>query len=355
LLREAAQLTIFVLRGELRVGETAVIKVVRQATWVIIGVLFTGHGFGAIGLIYAFLLSQLCSLILGLQKISIKFGYPSIEHAQSLLEFGKYNAVSSIGGYFYSWMDILIIGIFLTQAHVGAYEVAWKITMVVMLLSNAISTTLFPHISQWDHQDAHSGIETLIPKSIFPPLLIVIPIFFGTLVLSQEILRILFGAEFVFAWLVLIILTGEKIIQSIHVVLGKTLQGIDKPDLAAIATVISIVLNLVLNVILVWKFGIIGAAIATSASFVVNALLHAKYLSNYISIKLPTHKIIWSTLSAIAMTVVILPLKSIIGMNTIFSLLGIIIIGGVCYAMLVLLYPPIRSDAREAFMVIKPT
>nr|WP_244880104.1 polysaccharide biosynthesis C-terminal domain-containing protein [Natrinema pellirubrum] len=61
--------------------------------------------------------------------------------------------------------------------------------------------------------------------------------------------------------------------------------------MAAYATIASISLNLLLNIVLIWEFGIVGAAIATTISFAANTTLHIYYLNRFIDINLPLKEV----------------------------------------------------------------
>lgn len=340
--QEAAQLAIVVLKGELRVGETAVLDIARQVTWVGGGALLVGYGLEAEAMIFSLLAGMGVMLVWGWYKSSVPVRRPTISYARSLFDYSKYNVISSIGGYFYSWMDVAIIGLFLTQAHVGAYEIAWRVTAVVMLFSQAIAATLFPQVSRWNTENATNRIESTIRGAITPSLILVIPAFFGVILFSREILGIVFGPEFSVAWLVLITLIGEKFFQSIHVILGRSLQGIDRPDLAAKAGVVAMFLNLVLNLILIPQYGIVGAAVATTISFVCNTILHAYYLSRFLTIRIPYGEVAGLIVASLGMTVGLFIVSSTIVISTLPQLVTIVMIGGVLYGGFVLLVPSLR-------------
>jgi O-antigen/teichoic acid export membrane protein len=346
-LQEVALLSTAVLKGELRVGETAILKFARKATWAGVGTAFVIQDFGAVGLIYAVLAGQSVMLIWGWYKTSVPPTRPSMERARSLFDYGKYNVVSSVSGYFYSWMDIAIIGFFLTQAHVGAYEIAWRVTAIVMLLSKSIATAVFPQVSRWDADNVESRIESTIRETITPSIALVIPAFFGAVLFSREILSLVFGREFTIAWLVLIILMGEKFIQAIHVILGRSLQGIDRPDLAAKASAVSILLNFVLNVVLIHEFGFIGAALATTLSFSCNSLLHYYYLSKFLTVELPSLKLVGLFLAALAMSIVLFAIQTVAVIDTLPRLIAVILVGATAYSGFSLFVPSVRATVVE--------
>lgn len=342
-LQESANLTIQVLEGELRVGETAGPLFAQKVVYVGIGAALVFMGVGVRGVIYGLFTGFIVMLGWGVWRSSTTLGSPSLGHAQSLFEYSKYAFISSIGGYFYSWMDVVVLGFLLTQADVGAYEVAWRVAGVIMVFSGSIATTIFPQVSQWDAENATERIESLLPKTIAPALFIAIPSFFGVVLFSREILGLVFGTEYTAAWLVLIVLTGEKAVQSVHIVLGRSLQAIDHPGLAAKAGVISIALNLVLNVILVLEYGIVGAAVATALSFTVNSILHAYYLSRFVSIRIPYAQIGGCTAASVGMAFVLSVVESVVAIGSLPALLLIIILGVVVYTGFVLIIPQSRG------------
>lgn len=342
-LQEAARLTIQVLKGELRVGETAGPLFFRKLVYVAVGSVFVFMEAGVRGIIYGLLAGLVVMLGWGAWKSSTALNTPSLDQARSLFDYSKYAFVSSIGGYFYSWMDVAIIGLFLTQSEVGIYEISWRVTGIVMLFSSSIATAIFPQVSQWDAEDATERIESLLSDSIAPALLVAIPAFFGVILFPEEILGLVFGAEYTAGGLILIILMGEKVVQSVHIILGRSLQGINQPHLAAKAGVISMALNLVLNIILVIKFGIVGAAIATAFSFIVNSILHAYYLSRFISIRVPYVRVGGCIAASFGMAIVLSIVESAVMIRNLPMLLLIIGLGIVVYVGFALMIPPSRS------------
>lgn len=351
--RQAANLSLSVLRGELRVGETAIIEILRPLGWLVVGYILYLDGYGVHSLVYGYFFGSVLMLVAGWWKVSTPVGYPTLEHARSLFDYGRFSVVSAVGGYFYSWMDVAMLSMFaaaglaVTRGGIGAYENAWRLSLVVLLVSQSLATVLFPQVSQWNAEGAINRIESVIPTAILPALLFVIPAFVGTAILARSLLEILFGPEFTVAWLALIILSGEKILQAIHVVLGRSLQAIDRPDLAAYATVMSSLVNLVLNIIFIWKLGIVGAAIATTASFAVNTALHARYLNQFLNIEFPVWEGVWSIIASLVMGVCVYAAQSTIEINTIIELGGIIGLGALVYATIALVYRPIRETVHQ--------
>ncbi|ELZ30308.1 membrane protein involved in the export of O-antigen and teichoic acid [Halosimplex carlsbadense 2-9-1] len=351
--KQASDFSLNVLRGELRVGETALIEVIRPLCWLVVGYALYLEGFGVRGLIYGYLVGCILMAVVGWWKVSTGVSLPSLAHARSLLSFGKYSAIAETGGYIYSWIDVVILSLFVsygitaTRADIGAYENAWRLTLVVMLLSRSIATTVFPQFSRWESEDALKQIESVIPRATLPGLMIVIPAFAGTTILAEDLLSILFGPEFTVAALALTILAGERILQAFHSILGQVIWGINKPKLAAYPILISATVNLVLNVLLIWMFGIVGAAVATLVSSAVLLGFQIHYLRQFMEISLPIQEGAWCAVSASAMWVVVRLVYESMSVDSLLELAAIVAVGAVTYGLIIVLYKPLREFLTE--------
>lgn len=345
-LQQFSQLMIGTLHGENRVGKTAGIELLEQVSWIVTSVAVYYLDYGLMALIYGFLMGKTVKLLLAGARKRTPLGRPGRPHFRSLFDYSKFSVISSIGGFAYSWFDVLIIGFFLTASHVSAYEVAWRVTTFVLLFSKAVGLTVFPQISEWSSESAVDKIESLIPTASFASLSVSIPAFFGTVLFSTEIIEHLFGTEYLLASTAIVILMLETVFQSVHKVWGYSLQALDRPDQAAIATVIALATNVALNVALIPVFGLAGAASATAISFALNTALHAYFLSQSLSLSISYDRTLWSILASVGMTAVLYGVKTIVPVTSIAALLGLVGFGVIVYLAIILSYSPIRDDTR---------
>lgn len=347
------ELAISALQGELRVGETAILNLIRQTSWVSIGIVLFFFGFGTTALIYGLLLGVIVMSIWAAKRISTTLGHPSYEYARSIFDFAKYSFMGSIAWQIHNWMDILIIGWLLTQADIGTYEVAWRVAGVTIILSRAIAVAVLPQISAWEATNATKQIEGLFRDAITPALGLVIPAVFGAVILSREILGVLFGPEYTAGWLVLIVLIAGKLPESIQAIVARYLQGLNRPDLEARATVVATILNLVLNIVLISQFGLIGAAVATTVSYAAGTAIRLRYLSWLITIQFPYREISWCVLASVIMAGIVFWLRMSFSINSFLLLSGIIVAGAGVYTAVILTSSQLRTrvfnTARQFF------
>lgn len=344
IIEEAYQMVTHLLRGELRVSKSADILLLRQLVWVIGGgVSIEIFEYGAKGLIYTWVLGAAISFVIGLYIRSTPLGQPTRSKARSLLDYAKFDVVSGAGSTLFSWLDVVVIGFVLTQTKVGAYETAWRLSAVAVMFGLAIRNVIFPQISAWDSRGNREKVANMLTEMITASLFFVIPSFVGIVLLSEELLGIIFGQEFVIAAAALSVLTGQKLFQALNQTVGRTLQAIDFPDLAAYAMVAGILSNLLLNFVLVTLYGLVGAAIATITSYGLMISLRTYFLRQHLPVKFEWSDIGWCVTSAAVMGTVIWLIKSRIAIDTLPILTAVVLVGAAVYFVTVLISSSIRS------------
>jgi len=345
-LQEGGRVVFRVLRGEKRVSAAALLQSARIVLWISGGVFAALNGLGTMGLIYAYVGSYFVMFFIGTIVKNTGIGTFEISKCYSIISYAKHNVITSVGGQIYGWMDTAILGFFVGANLIAAYEVAWRISKLALVISNAVSQTTFPQISIWAKEREYQKIADTISKSLFPAFLISIPSFFGILLLAPDILRVVYGPEYHVAAGAFIILSFERIIRSVDQIYSRGLHAIDKPNLSVRATVVAIGANLVLNWFLIQELGIVGAALATSASFSLKFILEYRYLRSMIPSESLFNYPIRIIISSLVMFIVLLVLKRVVELNQIISLTVFIGAGAGCYFAILLLFSSMRMRVR---------
>jgi len=339
-----SSLMIKVVNAELRVGETAFIRFSQQVVWIVVSAGLVYVGYGTASLIYGLLAGYVLSIAWAGYIARTPFGRPTVRSARSIFDYSKYNFVASASWQIHNWADVMIIGFFLTSSLVGAYEIAWRVSVLSVFFVNAINTTIFPQVSAWDETGSEERIQSLIPVVLLWSLLLVVPAFFGTMVLSREILELVFGTGYGTASLVLVLLMGEKIVQALYRPLKRILEAVDRVDMAARATIVGIVSNVALNVVLVPLAGIVGAAVATGLSLCLMTALVVYYLNDSVEIVFPYRRAAWLVVCSATMSSALFALKSIRQPASIAGLVAMVVTGALLYFGLLLINPAFRSE-----------
>lgn len=187
------------------------------------------------------------------------------EWIKSTLPFGLSAMLLLINGR----TDILALGIFREDVEVGVYRVAVQMSLPVIFALQAVNAIQAPHIAHLYSTGDMKRLQKMITRSSQAILAFAVPAVLLIVLFGQFLIRILFGAEYVEAYVPLVILAIGKLVSagtgSVASLLNMT--GHEHDTMRSI--LMAVVVNLVLNFALTPTLGIIGAAIATAATLVV--------------------------------------------------------------------------------------
>jgi O-antigen/teichoic acid export membrane protein len=342
ILQEIGMASIAGLRGEKRVSETAIFAPLRTAIWTCLGALLAMLHFEALGLVYAFLSSLTVVAILGLWRLDTVPGLPTVDRIKSLVDYSKYALIGQVGGMINSWMDIIILGFFVTNSLIGAYEIAWRVAGVSMLVSQALRRTIFPEANSYT-EDKIPKLEGLIERTITPSLYIVIPSLVGVIVLGEAILRYAFSPEMAVASGALVVLLCGKVQRGFGIILISPMHALDRPDLAATASILGLVLNIVFNLAFIPQFGILGAAAGTTLAATVTTVVQMYYLRQFLEIRFPWRDMFWLVAASLIMGIVLTAFSTIRSPSSLIDVIIYVAVGGALYILLTGLKRDLRS------------
>jgi len=204
----------------------------------------------------------------------IKKGTPiGISYNQNLLKdsikYGLKAYFGNLAQFLNYRLDMFLVAAFLTPAAVGYYSVAVGIAEKLWMLPGAIATVLFPRISSLKDAEANN----LTPRVACFTFLITFVASLILAILAQPLIKILFGPAFLPSVTPLLILLPGIIALSGCKVLTADLAGRGKPQFGTYASFVSLGVNVPLNLWLIPKWGISGAAFASSVAYIIATIV----------------------------------------------------------------------------------
>lgn len=354
LLMQLSDFLISVLRGENKISESAYVEFLKEIGRVGVQVVLVAAGMGLYGLIGGLGIGLLISTCFGVALSRTGFKWPKMSNFRNIFNFTKYSYGNSISGLIYEWFDLLVIGLLLSPYYVGVYAVCWSFSMVVMLISEAVALSIFPTLSNQLSKNEHVDAKRIISDSMAYSPIIAIPAFAGALILAEDVLVVLYGAEFGTGWAVLIVLMGVRFVHSLQIIAVRAIEAMNRPDVIFKISMLVMGLNLVGDIVLVYYFGIIGAAVATliSMSVFLGAALY--YLKMLLDVQVPYRRIGNEVAAGIVMLVLIWGVDSILQSVLVHSALklAVLILSGiVCYASCLFMFDRnMVADLREKIL-----
>jgi O-antigen/teichoic acid export membrane protein len=167
--------------------------------------------------------------------------------------------------------DLLIVGTILEPAELGVYTAVVRTATLVAFLLSVASMVIQPTISSLHSQGRLVELRKFMRRAT--GTIFVVTFSFGLIVaLFGEFILAMFGSEFVTGYRSLVILVAGHVMVALFGPVTSLLIMTDRQYHAAALHVGSILLNILLNVLLIPRFGIEGAALATATSlFLANA------------------------------------------------------------------------------------
>ena len=169
------------------------------------------------------------------------------------------------------------LDIFLLKALVGSYELVGFYTAAVVLvkipyfLLFGLNAALFPSVAQSLRDPTSSKVKFYIKRSLRFTLLIVTPIAFLAAATSRELVSLIYTAQYISASEPLRILIFGYVFASLFLITSTIIMAGGKPKIAMGLAFLMIGLDFVLNYVLIPKFGLNGAALATSVTAFIGA------------------------------------------------------------------------------------
>lgn len=171
-------------------------------------------------------------------------------------------------------LDLFILGVLAGYAAVGRYTLAVSLGQLIWLLSTSAASVLLPKIaaSSDGSGDASQAIQNTnrLNRLIFTAS-VISALCLG--VAASQAIPLLYGEAF---WpsfpALVVILPGIAVFSTVNI-LAAYIAGIGQPRWNLFVAVVALVVTISLDLYLIPRFGILGASLASTASYSVSAIL----------------------------------------------------------------------------------
>lgn len=304
-------------------------------------------GFSVGGMVAGFIAGMVTATIVNFRFIRLTLTRCNRSHFSRLFSFSFWTFLSSGGLLIFGYADTILIGYFMTETDIGIYRVAYQLASVGSFIVIAFHTVLYPQISSWHTRHELGSIESALKRAFTYSLFLAIPVTAGGIILSGKLLSFLYGESFVPGATVLVILLLMQIVNVFTFLQTTCLNAMDMPRASFYISALAAILNIILNILLIPPFGILGSAVASLATMLLNAVLAFGMLRSHIHVRLDGKSVINLVLSAGIMSAVILVVTSFIAITAFVSLVFVVSLGAVVYFLTVFaLDEEIRTDLK---------
>lgn len=237
---------------------------------ILIFLIFLFFGMGLYGMLYSHVITSIIVFLISLvviYKISPIFK-SNICLKCDIKKLALFSAPLSLAGIFQlslDWADTIMLGHYETSKYVGIYAVTVKLSLIGTFVLYSVNYMFAPVISATFSNNDFGKLKYLFQRITRWIFIVTLPISLILIIYSKPLLG-LFGNEIRDGALCLVILTVGQFINSLTGSVGYMLMMTGRSVLTLINIFAVCILNIILNYYLIPKYGIVGAAIATSIS-----------------------------------------------------------------------------------------
>ena len=335
----------FVFQGFKKVVLFALIDIVRMSVILMILIIGLKMNFGLFSPIFAYIIAPII-LLISFGWIFVKNVFPQFlttsfavnkKLIKDLSRYGIFVMLSGTAAIVLGYTDSTILTYFKGVKDVALYNVALPTAKILINLPIAIGSVLLPLASElWTkkkHELLKAGIESLYKYSF----LISFPLVLIMLSFSNLIISVLFGKEYILAANAMRILSIGMVFYTYHFINVNFFLGIGQPQIQSKILYAAAAFNIITDIMLIPMFGIIGAAITTTASFLIMMILGFMQIKNFITINLPVRMWIRALLAGSFFLAIVALLKNLISLNVWLETAVVLAIAGLAYIAILFL------------------
>ncbi|ENN95640.1 polysaccharide biosynthesis protein, partial [Methanocaldococcus villosus KIN24-T80] len=246
---------------------------------------------------------------------------------KDLFSYGIYIMIGSAGSLVLGYIDGICLTYFIGLNAVADYRnVAVPTVSVLSYFASSVTTVLFPLSSELWVKGYKKALGYGVEKICLYSFILVLPMAILMTYFPKVIINLFFNPQYLSAADAIRILSLGMIFMTLNNIGFTVLNGIGKPHLSTKILYVGAIFNLIFNILLIPKFGIVGASLTTVFGYLLMWILQVKYLNKFLNYSFLIKKWILVTLIGIFSLIPLIIITKIIN-NIILQL----ILGGIVY------------------------
>lgn len=251
----------------------------------IIGGIYGGVNGLIIGRYFSYTISILIGIVI--YKFPIKnyfdnITFPSVEDRYTQIKIAIISMMNIGTGQLLFLLDIFIIGLLISDTNsIASYKVATLIPNALLFIPSSLMVYTYPYFAKNNKDKIWVKRNYILITKYFGIFNLIITT--GLVLLAPVIIKVIFGTQYLDAVPVFRLLALSYFFSAtFRKVIGNILVTQRKLKVNFWIGIFEGILNIVINIVLVSKFGVIGAAITTLIIVILSSLISYIYINKYL-------------------------------------------------------------------------
>ena len=256
----------------------------------------------------------------------------------SMFKFGYPLIGVSVTSWVLNVSDRFIIKFYNSNSIVGIYSYSYSLAnSIVFLIIQFIMLGAYPNIVKMWKNKGKSDTEKLIKKYLDLYLLTILPICFGILALGEDFFRLAISKDYIEGYLVFIITAFGIFLLGISQYTNKPWEIAKKTKSILLFNLISAIINIILNILLIPKYGYAVAAVTTALSYFIYIFMSMVLNKNELRVHIFDIEKLKIFISSFSMFIFIIFIKMIFEISNWYIFASTIILSMMVYLIMIIL------------------
>ncbi len=258
--------------------------------------------------------------------------------------------LSTGGTLLLTYSDTILLTLIRGVSAVGLYNIALPCLNIILIFLNPTINILFPIISRKYHSKDVVGIKKILSLIYNYILVFTLPLAILFFVFSPLIIKVLFGPKYLGATNTLRVFSLFFVFMALRNLNFSIIAGVGKPKERSIIMYYGAGFNIIMDLLLIPKFGATGAALATGLGFALMSYLTYRLIQKHYPVRVDWFLQLRVIIASLLFAVIIHWLKSVLNLNWILESIIVLSLSGIVYLLLLFLF---RVLTKERFLMFK--
>ncbi len=276
-------------RAEEKMEYQGITHLITNFSLLVLGICFLNINASPLYLAYAYLISGFFGFLITffLLRKEIFFNFFKFFNLKIILSLINKSWPIGIANFLFlilTYLDSIIIGYFHSAKEVGLYNATVKISEFLYFFPAAIAMAIFPILNK--KLKNNENLSDVLSFGIQFAIFISLPIFIGIFILAPEIIKLIFGKEYLLSYPALRFVSFTIPLNFILLIFIDVLIALDKRKELLLYDFFVVLINFILNIIFVPRFSYFASALIMSFTVSLSLIFTYIILRKYQKLKL---------------------------------------------------------------------
>jgi O-antigen/teichoic acid export membrane protein len=291
-----------------RMAYESLVQLVGNALYVGLGILGVALGYDLIHILLLQALAGGLKFALGIGLMLWRFVRPKLRVDWALSKYMLLGAmpfgVLAVISIMYENAHTLVLSYLSTEAAIGWYGAASRLTFILLIVPTAFMNAIFPVFSRLN-ASSQNALRVTYQKSFNYLFLLSLPISAGLFLISDQVIEFVYGPGFENAAAALRVLAWLPVLKFVGFASGAVLNATDHQKQFAMLEGAFMTTNVVLDVLFIRWFGFLGVCYARLVVSILDFIVYSLLCHRLVNLPFPVETLAKSAAATLAMGLVV--------------------------------------------------